>query len=61
MYRAKINSSGAPSSLIAAISEQDLVDLQHTRSVEDDKPELIALASGETSLNFLQRSYRSAK
>jgi hypothetical protein len=61
MYRPKINPAARRHRSIAVIREQDLVDLQHTRSVEDDKPELIALASGETSLNFLQRSYRSAK
>jgi hypothetical protein len=62
MYYPKINSSGAPSLLsIAVMSEQDLVDLQSTRTVEDDGPEPIALAPGETSLNFLQRTYRSAK
>jgi hypothetical protein len=46
---------------IAAVSEQDVADLQSTRTVEDDEPEPIALAPGETSLNFLQRTYRSAK
>jgi hypothetical protein len=62
MYCPKINSSGAPSLLsIAAMSKQDLVDLQSTRTVEDDEPELIALVPGETSLNFLQRIYRGAK
>jgi hypothetical protein len=43
------------------MSKQDLVDLQSIRTVEDDEPELRALAPGETSLNFLQRIYRSAK
>jgi hypothetical protein len=62
MYCPKINSSGAPSLLsIAAMSKQDLLDLQSTRTVDDDEPELIALAPGETSLNFLQCIYRSAK
>jgi hypothetical protein len=38
----------------------DLVDLRPTRNTEDE-PEVIKLGPGETSLNFLQRVYRSVK
>ena len=35
---------------------EDLIDLQ---AVTEDRPEVIALGPGETSLSFLQRVYRS--
>ena len=37
---------------------EDLVDLQAVRTSDDDR-EIIDLAPGETSLNFLQKIYRN--
>ena len=45
----------------AGAGMDDLVDLRSMRTVEDDEPEVIELTPSETSLDFLQKVYRSVR